>query len=148
MNSNRSLFLLFGIPLFALGIATILFRVFPWDLDWVAPFYDPATNSWPLADLQPWEALYHFGYFPAWIAALGGGLLAAAGWRFLSLRRYSKIGLYLLLVLVVGPGLVINAIFKELWERPRPSSIVQFRPAELTAWSNLYVHQPRHWAPK
>lgn len=35
-------------------------------------------------------------------------------------------GIFLLLVLVIGPGLVINGLLKTCWGRPRPSQITEF----------------------
>ncbi len=37
--------------------------------------------------------------------------------------RYRRAALYLLLVMVIGPGLLVNSVFKEHWGRARPSQI-------------------------
>lgn len=40
-----------------------------------------------------------------------------------------KVG-YILLVLAIGPGLIVNATFKDHWGRPRPGQITQFGGTE------------------
>ncbi len=45
-------------------------------------------------------------------------------WR--KLKRYRKGALHLVLTLVIGAGLVTNAILKEHWGRPRPKQITEF----------------------
>lgn len=37
-----------------------------------------------------------------------------------------KVVLYLLLVLALGPGLIVNALLKENWGRARPADIIQY----------------------
>jgi membrane-associated PAP2 superfamily phosphatase len=32
----------------------------------------------------------------------------------------------LILSVVIGPGLIINAVFKDHWDRPRPRDVVEF----------------------
>jgi lipid A 4'-phosphatase len=44
--------------------------------------------------------------------------------RFFSRQR--RAALYLLLVMVIGPGLLVNTLFKDQWGRARPSQIEEF----------------------
>lgn len=61
-------------------------------------------------------------------------LLALIGWRSLPMapswlpRRRTLV--YLFAVLALGPGLLVNAVFKEHWDRPRPRDVVQFGGTE------------------
>ena len=61
---------------------------------------------------------------------LGVGLTAAFLYSAVRLRRLWGLGtvqwLFLALALAVGPGLVANVVFKETWDRARPSQIVDF----------------------
>lgn len=41
-------------------------------------------------------------------------------------RRPSRSGWFLLLALLLGPGLVVNTVFKEEWGRARPKALVEF----------------------
>jgi lipid A 4'-phosphatase len=61
---------------------------------------------------------------------LGAGLVLAFLYCAIRLRRLGGLGsvqwLFLVLALVVGPGLVVNMLFKDEWGRARPSQIQEF----------------------
>ena len=61
-------------------------------------------------------------------ALFGGGLLALLIYESLGGREWvrRKVLAYLLLALAVGPGLIVNELFKNHFGRARPSQIVQF----------------------
>jgi len=48
------------------------------------------------------------------------------GSRHPTLTRWRRHGLYLFLVLAIGPGLLVNTIFKDHWGRPRPRQVTEF----------------------
>jgi lipid A 4'-phosphatase len=63
------------------------------------------------------------------------------GWNFLSVAMPScKACLFLLLTLVIGPGLVANAGFKDHWGRARPHQVIEFGGHEK--FSPALVPQP------
>ena len=107
------------------GALTLLFALTPLDLAVARLFYRPASEDpWPLAGNEPWAALYHLA--PAITASLvllglamlaGGVALRRASWR--------RHGALVLLTLMLGPGLLINGVFKDHWERPRPRDVVE-----------------------
>ncbi|MBN1948755.1 MAG: phosphatase PAP2 family protein, partial [Candidatus Cloacimonetes bacterium] len=115
----------FLLPVLILTLSTVTFLIFDLDLLIQRLFYDQA-EGWFLKDAQPWKVIYQFGNFPALILAAGGLILLALGLQKTSLARYRKICLYLILVMALGPGLVINTILKENWGRPRPRNITEF----------------------
>src|SRR5436305_2951837 len=120
-----------GLPgllfLTALAVAvTILFAVTRLDIAAARAFYSPnALDHWPLARELPWSVLYRLA---PWItaalvlsslAALAVGIARGHGdWR--------RHGIFLLLSVVIGPGLLVNTVFKDHWGRPRPRDIVEF----------------------
>lgn len=65
------------------------------------------------------EAVYAL---TAVLAAALVGLLAHGLYRKQNSRRV----LFLLLSLAIGPGLIVNAVFKDNWGRARPAQITQF----------------------
>jgi lipid A 4'-phosphatase len=125
-----------GLPglLFLLALAaavTALFAVTPLDIAAARIFYRPgALDPWPLARELPWSVLYRLApWLTAALVVSGLGMLAFGGWR--------RQGIFLLLSVVIGPGLLVNAVFKDHWGRPRPRDVVEFggplhyRPAPL-----------------
>ena len=55
----------------------------------------------------------------------GAAMLFLKGWR--NNRRQSKrSALFLLLTMLLGPGLLVNAVLKEHAGRPRPRAVVEF----------------------
>lgn len=91
-------------------------------------FYDPSVRFFP-ARIAP---------FPEWVrrempVLLFGAVGAMAlVWLAGEIRRRPILGvtrrvaLYLLFSLALGPGLVVNVVFKDNWGRPRPSTIQEF----------------------
>ncbi len=111
----------------AIAVAlTLLFALTPLDMAAARLFYRPASaDPWPLALRMPWSLLY--GASP-WITAslvvIGLLALGASVLRHRpSGRRYA---VFVLLTVIVGPGLLINVVFKDHWDRPRPRDVVQF----------------------
>jgi membrane-associated PAP2 superfamily phosphatase len=115
--------------LFLLTGAAAATAVFTWtDLDREVSrvFYHPQADGgpWPAAARLPWSVLHRV---TPWLAAglgfLGLGLIVrgmlVAGRRDLRLD-----GLLIVLSLALGPGLVVNAVFKDNWKRPRPRQTI------------------------
>jgi len=96
-----------------------------------ACFYDPSVpHGWFLHDASPWIELYRYGEYPA-IGMAIGAFLALLG---SVMRRvwvdYRRGCLVVVLALALGPGLLVNGLFKPLWGRPRPRHIVQFNGSQ------------------
>ena len=84
-------------------------------------------GQWPIGEDFPWKTLYRLDRFPAIsVACFGLMMLAASIWRP-EKRHWARRGAFLVLLLALGPGLLVNAIFKDHWGRPRPREIVQFK---------------------
>lgn len=120
-----------GLPgllfLIALAVAvTVLFAVTRLDIAAARAFYSPdALDHWPLAKQLPWSVLYRLAPWITAVLVLSGLAALAVGitrghgdWR--------RHGIFLLLSVVLGPGLLVNTLFKDHWGRPRPRDIVAF----------------------
>ncbi len=114
------------IPLVLLGVFTACFRLLPWDLEIGSRFYDETEARWILRDHPFIQTLYTFAPVPALVAGIGGLLVFLLGFFFSRLARFRKISLYLALVLIIGPGLIVNSAFKDNWGRPRPQNTKPF----------------------
>ncbi|MFZ0449622.1 MAG: phosphatase PAP2 family protein [Desulfatiglandaceae bacterium] len=115
----------FLIPILILAGFTLLFRVTNYDIEIEKLFYS-SGRGWFLRDANPWAFLYHYGNIPGLIMAFLGFLVFIFGFFYHRISRWRKIGLFLSLVMLVGPGLVVNATFKHHWGRPRPRQIQEF----------------------
>jgi membrane-associated PAP2 superfamily phosphatase len=88
-------------------------------------------GAWPVGDRFPWKLLYQIDRLPAVLLAVAGLLAAAASLRWPSWRQWARSGVFLALLLALGPGLLVNTIFKEGWGRPRPREVLQFEGKKI-----------------
>lgn len=115
----------FLIPLAILIGATMLFLLSDLDLSLQDRLYG-GGGEWTYARLPLFQFLYRFGNLPALFAALGGVLVFALGYKKQGWLKYRKISAYLFLCLILGPGLIVNALLKDNWGRPRPRDLLQY----------------------
>lgn len=109
-------------------VVSALFLAFPGIDPWFSGlFYDPETG-FPMSRLGAFTGLRRLGDWLVWAAVIA--LIAAL---IIKLARPAwptpippRDILFLLSSLAVGPGLVVNAIFKENWGRPRPEDVYIF----------------------
>ncbi len=86
-----------------------------------------AGQGFVLANHGLFIFLHKFAVVGPRILAVLLALLALWAWRRHDKARFSaKSGVFLLLVLLIGPGLVANVGFKDHWGRSRPREIVDF----------------------
>ena len=125
----------FLIPIIILMALTLFFWVTDADIAIQKSFYSP-DKGWYLNETDPWIWLYHHGNKPGLILAFGAVLALTFGFLSMRLRRYRKIAGFLILLLIIGPGLITNTLFKSHWGRPRPRQIVDFGGEDqfLHAW--------------
>ena len=83
-------------------------------------FYTQASNSWFFKNTMVEKLIYDLSPVPAFIL-FGIAVLVLVGsiWKA-DLRRLRRGSIYWILVMVLGPGLVVNAVFKDYYGRPRP----------------------------
>ena len=119
------LWLDFLIPVAILVIGTWLIRNYFWDLKLSGLFYLGNNNWWGMHNALC-TFMYRYGTIPALvlsIAALGFFIVSFFAYNFYKWRR---ICLFLILVMLLGPGLLVNGVLKEYWGRPRPRNIIPF----------------------
>lgn len=89
-------------------------------------FFVAGADLWEDAKKQPWMFLYRYGPVPALLTATAAFCVLVLGVGRPRLAAHRKLSAYLVLVLVVGPGLVANTLLKDNWGRPRPREVVEF----------------------
>jgi len=125
INLKKNFILTIFIPFLVLIIGTFVFRHTNLDITISKLFYVPEIGFFR-QNSNPWIFLYRYGCFPGILLALGGLFLFGIGLFSKKVLRYRKVGLFLVLLMVIGPGLIVNSAFKEHWGRPRPREIVNF----------------------
>ena len=98
IHLKKNFILTIFIPLIVLIIGTVVFRHTNLDITISKLFYVPEIGFFK-KDSNPWIFLYHYGYFPGLLLALGGLFLFGIGLFSKNILRYRKIGLFLALFL-------------------------------------------------
>ena len=76
------------------------------------------------------DAIFHYAIFPAWGVVLLSCLLLLVSFFSPSWKKWPRGALACILTLAIGSGLLIHAVFKENWGRPRPKQVITFGGTE------------------
>jgi membrane-associated PAP2 superfamily phosphatase len=112
--------------------ASWVIRVFDIDQYVASLVYDSANRVWPFERAHPWLWFYRNGTLPPMVIGIAGFILAICplAWAPKSLNanwhETRRKGLFLFLVLLIGPGLLVEGAFKTGWGRPRPLQCREF----------------------
>jgi membrane-associated PAP2 superfamily phosphatase len=109
----------------AFVLLSLLFQFVDWDRQAALHYFDQ-TPAWPG---QRWvwaDLLYRFGEPPAVIVGALGGLGFAVSFASDRFRGWRGPGLFLFVLLLLGPGLLVNGLGKALAGRPRPFETLGF----------------------
>ena len=117
------------VALVAAAAAGLVFGLYPkLDLILAEPFFNPATRHW-IAYQPPGSSMRYLAFWlivgiaaPAVIAVMLKLLLPR--WRMIIPGRAAVL---MIATLAVGPGLLVNVIFKDHWGRPRPNDVTEFQ---------------------
>lgn len=112
--------LLFYAPLLMLAMLTLVFRFSDADLEICRWCYGEGRHPWWAASFSVWQFLYAYGPLPALTLGIGGLAVGILGLFWQRLRAYRTAGFFLAAMLALGPGLIVNGVFKPNWQRPRP----------------------------
>ena len=111
------------------ALGALLVAVPQIDLAIAAQFHDPFDGFY-LRENPLVRAVFHGVPWITRTVVVSLLLFLLAAWTIWRRRaffsRYRRAALYLLLVMVIGPGLLVNSVFKEHWGRARPSQIEAF----------------------
>ncbi len=124
---SRQLLFELGIPCVILLLLTLLFRMTDLDRELAAKFYNPLATKAFDRSAQPWHFLYDYGKWPGIVSVTLAGVVLVFGFFVAKLAPWRRASLFVVLLLVIGPGLVVNTIFKDNWGRPRPVEIKEFK---------------------
>lgn len=106
-------------------LGTTLFWFTDLDLRAARYFHHPDLpgDGWPVADAPLWQFFYRYAGAITATLALSGLAVLVAGSLVARWRRWRVHGLFAVLLVLLGPGLMVNAVFKDHWGRPRPHQV-------------------------
>ncbi len=108
-----------------LVLASIVFWLTDLDLR-LAVLVSRSGSEWPVGDQAFWHFLYVWAPVPAFV--LAGTALFGLGAGFFNARAADcrKKTVFILLLLALGPGLVVNVLLKDQLGRARPREVIEF----------------------
>jgi membrane-associated PAP2 superfamily phosphatase len=127
MNKTLAYYELGGVLCLAV-VTSVIFWLSDLDIQLARLFYDPDNilEHWPLKQMPFVKIMFDY----AFEFVLSLGILAFsvffASFLFPKCRAWRFQSLYIVLVIALGPGLVVNLIVKDHWGRPRPVHIHEF----------------------
>jgi membrane-associated PAP2 superfamily phosphatase len=120
------LFLPVYLPFLLLALLTVLFRLSEADLSICRLSYDRGGHHWLGADSAVLKFIYAIGPIPALTLGIGGLAAGMSSLFWRPLRSYREAGFFFAAMLALGPGLIVNGVFKPYWNRPRPVQTLAF----------------------
>lgn len=109
---------------FLLGL-TVLFTLFDWDRRIAALFYRDG-QGWYLGDQPLWAWLHDYGTIPGLVLTLAALMTWLAGFYVRRLKPWRRPCLIVVLTTLLAAGLLVNAVLKQYWGRPRPGQTTEF----------------------
>jgi len=94
------------------------------DLQISNAFYTPGKGF--VTDTSFYLFWYNYGDWPSFIVCGLSIIALVFSYFWKPLEIYRKTALLFVLVFFIGVGLIVNALFKDLWGRPRPKQIEMF----------------------
>jgi len=134
---NRG-FLIFAVISF---IFTLIFIFTDLEIQIQNAFFDataPQEERFIYADSEPWHFLYEQEGAILISVALFALILIFTSWVNGKKKPVGRYGWYIITVALVGTGLIVNAIFKGYWGRPRPREVYPYD-------QNGYEYHPVWW---
>ncbi|MCG6896744.1 MAG: phosphatase PAP2 family protein [Thiocapsa sp.] len=105
---------------------TVPFWLTDLDIRVAGVFYHPeADDPWFEAQAPLWAFLYVASPLLTGLVMLGALLVLAASGIWEAFRRLRCYAILLIAATILGPGLIVNGVFKENWGRPRPHQVEQ-----------------------
>lgn len=117
------------ILLVLIAVTTPIFWLTDLDQRVSAIFYradNTGTNGWPWQHGWLLDNLFRYATIFTTSIAVGALLVTLSGFVLPLLKPWQKPAFFIVLVIALGPGLVVNLIFKDHWGRPRPVHISEF----------------------
>jgi membrane-associated PAP2 superfamily phosphatase len=109
----------------ALMIITVIFTIFDWDRR-VAELFYRIGRGWYLDKQALWVWLHAYGTIPGLVLTLAALISWLASFYLRHLEPWRRPCLVVVLTTLLAAGLLVNAVLKQYWGRPRPSQTIEF----------------------
>lgn len=113
------------VPLLVIALTVAIFNLTDLDLVIQRALYT-TDIGWDIGENTLWKGLYKLGNIPALILTLLGVYALVMSFGASAKIKWRKVGLFLVLSMAIGPGLVVNSLLKDRWGRPRPRDLIEF----------------------
>ncbi|MFO8034368.1 MAG: phosphatase PAP2 family protein [Candidatus Bipolaricaulota bacterium] len=120
--------LLLPVDKILLGLLVALTAVFFFtDLDMMIQrqVFHP-EQEWPLGERGLWRFMEDYGRAIPVGLAIGALAVLVLGFVKKWLASYRRAALLMVLLMLIGPGLLVDQVLKPYWERPRPHEVEEF----------------------
>ncbi len=114
------------LPLLITLFLTLLAWVARFDFIASNPFFNPDTGKWLFKNTLIETLIYEISPIPAFIIFFISLVVALGSIWKKAWRRWTRMAVCWILVMVLGPGLIVNAVFKDWYGRPRPNKVVEY----------------------
>ena len=113
--------------IYTISILILSFLIFKLsDIDiWFSLKFYSRSDGWIYGNLLIFDILYNYGNIPGLLLGLISFIIFFLGLFFKRFIRYRKITIFLILMLIIVPGILVPTI-KDLYGRPRPIQISKF----------------------
>jgi|GEM_PF-2393834 len=111
------------LPLLLLSLATIVLRLTDWDTAACQLFFGGA-DDWPMLHEQPFRFFYEYGSLPGYLIGFAGLFTWLSCLTFD--HDLARRGFFCMMLVLLGPGLLVNVVLKPHVSRPRPCQTVEF----------------------
>jgi len=115
-----------------IGVATVpllLLSFIIWISDGdlrLARFVFDDQIGWPGINRFPWDFIYNYAAIPAFILFGLSLIVLLVGIAVRPLKLYRKQAIFLVLLMIIGPGLLVNVLLKDNLGRARPRELIEF----------------------
>lgn len=102
-----------------------LFRFTDLDVRLGSLFFSPEAG-WKYATATLFSLLYDYGEWPGLLLSIMAAAVLGTSFFVNNLSRFRKPAVFIVLLLVIGPGFVVNGFLKYYGGRPRPRDVAVF----------------------
>ncbi len=89
-------------------------------------FFNEQTGKWFLKNDTLVKLIYEISPIPAFILFATGVVITLGSIWKKTWRRWNRMAICWMLVMALGPGLVVNALFKDWYGRSRPKNVMEY----------------------